>query len=277
MFRRALTFVAGVGLGGICFFNSADAANGYINVSNCLSCVTSTDFVSSATTNAHGLGQAGTYVAVSSTHAETAFVQITGTPVWVTGGDGGKELRLTNITATLIDGSGNSLAGSGESTLETDFNTFDQVSFGTNRSGNIGYVTVPDDYQSSFINSDLTDTAGQIPSWINNQYHITQIPVGTVVTLTYPDGTSAQFIKISASGTIQFEWNGLAWNSAHQLIDQYGNRRVNSNTSGSGTGTANPTPTNGNFAISGEGLCTTTTTVTWGGVFQGSETHYVPC
>lgn len=283
VFRRALAIVAGVSLGGICFFNSADAGNAvipYINVSNCLGCKLSTDFVSAATANAKGLGQPGTYIAVSSTNAETAFVQITGTTVSVKGPDG-PELTLTDITSTLIDGSGNPLAaGSSESTLESDFNNFDQVSFGTNRAGSIGYVTVPDDYQSSFINSDLTDTAGQIPGWINNQYHTTQIPVGTVVTLVYTDGTKAQFIKISASGSIQFEWNQLAWkmvNGLPVLIHLDGSPVTNSNTSGTGAGSATATPVSGNFAMYGEALCVTSTSVTWGGVYQGSETHYVPC
>jgi hypothetical protein len=221
---------------------------------------------------ATGLGQAGTYISVSSTNAETAFVQITGTPVWVTGPGGGKELRLTNITATLIDGSGNSLAGTSESTLEADFNTLDQISFGTNRSVAMGYVFASADYPTA-INADFDDIAGHIPSWLDAQYGIQIVPANTTVTVVFPDQSSATFRK-----NVTWTWTGNAWNAQHQQIYQNGKLKNNPNTGGNGNGSTSVAGAGkANLSLGGEGECTTTTSVSWGGVYQGSETHFVPC
>lgn len=176
------------------FSDSALAINGYIQVNNCVNCVASSDYAASAIQQAKGSATSGTYIQVSTTGASTAFVEVTGTLGWVTI-DGAREPTLVNVTTNFVDTSGNSLAGFSEGTLETYFSNMDQTYFGTARNGEIGFINVPPDYNTSFINSDVEDIGAQIPGWIASQYHITIIPVPCVVTVSFQDGTTAQYIK----------------------------------------------------------------------------------
>ncbi len=63
-----------------------------------------------------------------------------------------------------------------------------------------------------------------------------QIPVGTVITVTFSDGTTAQYVKQSATATYQWLWNGIAHNKAGQLINRAGGVISNPNTAGTGGG-----------------------------------------
>jgi hypothetical protein len=269
----------GVLLAWIAFSDSAYALNGAVTVSGCTNCLTSTDFLTAATNLARSTVSPGTYAMIGTSYASTAYVAVTGDIVTVIRG-GAPEQVLRNITATPIDASGNSLAGSSESSLESTFQQLDQMSFGTSRSGKIGFLQVPVDISPTFINiaEGMISLEGQIPALISNQYGITTgIPAGTVVTVVFQDQSKAQFYKVSAADTSQWLWNGFAWNSKNQLIDQFGNLRINPNSGGRGTGAGTVNMGAGNFGFEGDGFCVATTSVTWGGVFQGAEIHVLPC
>ena len=104
----------------------------------------------------------------------------------------------------------------------------------------VGNVNVPDvDYSSFVCNCDLEEMGAQVANWITTQYHMVSetLPVGTVVTLYFKDGSTAQFQKSSATGTYRWGWNGKAKNSQNQpLKDQYGNLLNPKNPTAGGSG-----------------------------------------
>jgi hypothetical protein len=139
-------------------------------------------------------------------------------------------------SGTPVDSSGNSLAGNSESANESFFATLDQVIFAANRSAP-QTVTVPDDYTSTFINSTEGEVspgigAGLIAMGINPA----QFPVGTLITVKFTDGTTAQYIKASGGGSYQWTWTGIAHDSQGHLMLRNGQRVANPNTAGNGSG-----------------------------------------
>src|SRR5262249_29726460 len=137
---------------------------------------------------------------------------------------------------TPIDDSGNSLAGESESAQEGFYQTFDQTTFGVSRSFPTK-VTMPDEYSGSFINSSPEETSPGIGRALGLMgINPGNIPVGTTITVEFEDGTTAQYIKQSATATYQWLWNGVAHNKAGQRIDLHGNVIGNPNTAGTGGG-----------------------------------------
>jgi hypothetical protein len=148
---------------------------------------------------------------------------------------GGKAL-WTQTAAVPIDSTGASIAGETESSQEAFYIALDQTLFGANR-GNPTTLNMPENYSVSFIGSEDGETSpgiGQALFLVG--INPAEIPVGTVITVTFSDGTTAQFVKQSATATYQWLWNGVAHNKAGQRINRAGGVIANPNTAGAGGG-----------------------------------------
>jgi hypothetical protein len=273
---KVLQLAAGMSLAWICLAQSAYALNGFTNISACTNCQTSADFISAANTQAISMGGPGLYVVMSSNYTKTAYISVTGTikTVYI---QGLPEQVFRNPVGTPVDVSGNSLSSFSEGSLEAEFEGIDQTQFGTNRGSSIGIVQCPSNYEASFVGSDLEALSAEISGFINQQYNITQIPVGTTVTVQFADLTKATFTKVYYMSQPTWTWTGYAWDAHGNLIDHSGNLILNRNTSGGGGGSSHATNGGGYYQLDNGNLCQTETTVTWGGLVLSYNFHYLPC
>jgi hypothetical protein len=106
------------------------------------------------------------------------------------------------------------------------------------------------------------------------------IPVGTTITVKFDDGTSAQYVKVSAYSTYQWTWNGIAHNKKGQKMLRNGSVPTNPNSGGTGGGNIQTTGfgagSGWSFGVAGFGSCTSITTIT----VNGDNTDYMyvhPC
>jgi hypothetical protein len=219
---------------------SARAANGFTHVSVC-NCATTADFTAAAKTiSASNHPSANfntpvtaTYTVVSATTTRTAYIQVSGELVYSLQGH---SVTWVVSAAVPVDSTGASIASETESSQESFYGALDQTLFGANR-GAPTTLNMPDDYAASFINSDDGETSPGIgQALILAGINPASIPINTVITVTFSDGTTAQFVKQSATATYQWLWNGVAHNKAGQRINRSGNVISNPNTAGVGGG-----------------------------------------
>ncbi len=230
--RKMLPFSAGMILAWICGANSAYALNGLTVVDTCTSCATTADFVNEGAAAAEAYGAKGTYYVISASQASSAFIQVNGH--FVT--RNGEQLWLL-VSATPIDSSGNSLAANSESANESYFAALDQVLWGVSRNNPI-VVDEPPAYAGSFINTSDDEITPGISNALLLEKGINpnSIDLGTVITVKFQDGTSAQYQKVSKVSSYMWQWNGTAHNKDGKLIDRAGNLKINPNTAGAGAG-----------------------------------------
>jgi hypothetical protein len=281
--KKAAVLAAGIMVGCIGISSSANAANGFTNIATCTNCQTTADFNSAAASQALALASPGTYVVVSSNFASTSYVSVTGTlRLSGSGFGGGSHLVLTNIATTPVDATGASIASLSEADQESLYHTIDMSLFGTNRKQPFKGVHEPTQYASSFIGYDESEVvpgigAALILMGINQN----AFSPGDMITVTFDDGTSAEFVKNASTATYQWSWTGKAWDKNGNPIDRSGNLVANPNTSGNGGGSFAGSGNGGGlafgFALAGFGACFTDTTVTIDGVQVAYEAHYVPC
>ena len=101
-------------------------------------------------------------------------------------------------------------------------------------------VNEPDEYAGSFINSTEEEVVPGIgAALLAKGIDPGSIAVGTLITVTFSDGTTAQYIKASSTSSYQWTWTGVAHNKAGQLIRRDGSVIANPNTTGDGGGTYN--------------------------------------
>jgi hypothetical protein len=97
-------------------------------------------------------------------------------------------------------------------------------------------------YQGSFIcNCDLEDMGTQAQNWLVQQYgnSAAVLAPGTIITLKFADGSTAQFIKISGATDIMWQRTGTAHDKNGNLINSHGPLAQNNpNTSGGGSASA---------------------------------------
>jgi len=263
--------------------SSSEALQNYMYVAKC-ACQTTSDFTNAAKAKASILGRSGTYMVTSTTKPETANILIIGSvvvkdgePTWV-------------LSSTYpIDANGNSLAGSAETYLETYYTTYDASIFGWLRGESnsaLGKIAVPDTYQTSFVcNCEVEDMAGQVPTWIQQQYpgfNIGAMVAGTPVTVVFKDGSTAVFLRAAIGATSAFLWSGHATNSANkQIIDTHGTLANPPNPTATGggliTGTPLPSGLPYTWTITGEDECgfTSSAYLPDGTTFESSG--YGPC
>lgn len=272
---RLLALTAGAVLASMC--GSAWAINGNIYTTSC-ACQTTSDFSAAAVQASNEQGWGGTYLLVSSSVARTALMRVQGqhrvdkfgNDYWVA------------LSATPMDDSGNSLAGSPEGTLQAIYGSFDQVTFGTSRnapirsdlspnSAMVNFVTATDAIVSQFLNKDPNYYAALRGSHL-----------GDILTLDFKDFTAEfQLVAIDATTGFQtWKWNGKAWDVWGNRVDHNGHIVRNTNTGGAGGGSAQVTGfgngSNWSFGVGALGSCTSVTTIT----VNGEQTDYVfvhPC
>ena len=207
----------------------AHALNGYIRVTACPNCSTSAQFAAHAVIQATTLVRTGTYAVMSQNYDRTAYVRVTGT-IKTKIREGLPESELVDAVGVVIDTEG------GAVTSDTQFDQLDQVLFGVNRSNPIT-VRVPSNYAVSFIgNIDEEIVPGIGQGLILKAINPASIAAGTVITVTFEDGTTAQYVKASATATYQWTWNGVAHNAQGQRINRDGSLKSKPNSGGAGGG-----------------------------------------
>jgi hypothetical protein len=184
---------------------------------------------------------------------------------------------LLNAVGVAVDENGASATS--QSALEQN----DMRLYGTNRKAPIKPVKVPADYGTSVIGNAalVEDTSSAISQelYITRQINPNSIPVGTVVTVTWQDGSSAKFRRISVMGSLQWDYvEGSARDKNGNKIDLNGNIIGNSNTGGRGEGSASFGGVSGwGFGAQGMDRCMSTTSLTHNGVVQWTYTQILPC
>jgi hypothetical protein len=188
-------FSAGVLIGGILASGSVSALNGFSYFLTCATCATSSNFTGAAANLARSQQSAGLYIVTSAISPATAYVQIAGQLVNVGDGSQSPVWRFEITSTVLVDASGNSLAGLSEASLQANFQSFDQMFYGVTRGAGIGQVSVPSDIAPSWVGiaEGLEVLQAKIPSLIYQQYNINQIPVGTTITVVFPDGSKVSW------------------------------------------------------------------------------------
>jgi len=244
--------------------SSAYGLNQFSYVSSCSTCQTTADFVTAAKATARGVESSGVYQIVSTAAPESAYIQITGSTVRGPSG----ETRFVVSTAVPIDSNGNSLAASSESANESFYATLDQVAFGANRSAP-QTVNEPAEYAGSFINSTEEEVVPGIgAALIQKGINPGSIQNGTIITVKFSDGTTAQYVKVSSTSSYQWTWTGIAHNKDGKLMNRDGSLVANPNTSGGGGGAFSspgfgPAVTDF-FFLSSAGLCSFGGTIEFG-------------
>jgi hypothetical protein len=234
-FKKTFIRLAGIFSCCLIFSVPVPALNGPSYVATCTNCATTSDFTAAAISQAEALVRPGTYVMVSTSTAETAYMLITGTVRLSGSGFGGNSHPiLTNIAATPISSTGASLAGEPESTLESYYAALDQTFMGTERSNpNVwiaGWLPPFEISTDSEIADALYSHAASILDGLDD---------GDTITLTWTDGSGivAQFTVNKLAGVFV----GITFKSATRNgkpCDRQGNSITNPNTSGDGGGIA---------------------------------------
>jgi hypothetical protein len=245
----------------LCPDGTVHALNGFTYVAGCTSCKTSSDFVAQAAIVAKAERTSGTYTVVSFANPETAYVKVTGIL-----GINGEDRQVFIITSAVpVDSSGNSLAGESEASQEAFFGTLDSTIFGVNR-GNPISVNEPYVYASSFVNSDDAEVGPGIDQALLDKGILwSSLPDGTVITVVFTDGTSAQFYLENNSSSDHWIWNGTAHNQQGQPINRNGIVLSNPNSSGGGGGDVSAPPIGGDltYFIGGKPQCRYSVTLDW--------------
>jgi hypothetical protein len=181
-----------------------------------------------------------------------------------------------------VDINGNSIAGQSEAVLESDYYLIDVGLFGTSRSKPI-YLNVSSQYAGSIINSDDAEVGPGIDQALyNSGVNWAELPAGATVTVTFSDGTKAQFYK-SGNMSYHWIWNGVAFDKNGSKINRQG-QLTKPNTSGTGAGLANVDGVGGKsggsnytFGLTTVPNCEVVITVGDGGITFGDFHYVVPC
>lgn len=187
---------------------------------------------------------------------------------------------------TPVDASGNSIAGTAEASQEAFYKVLDITISGTQRDYPFYFWTTISGMPRSFIGS----TDAVINAVINNNPTVLALYSGlannSVVTITFSDGTTAEFVVniISmAGGTVKVvvTWSGIAHDKTGRLINRDGTLVPNPNTGGSGGGNVGVhgfgPGSNWNFQFHGQPFCTLEGTVTGENGQSTTDIMRLPC
>lgn len=162
---------------------------------------------------------------------------------------------------------------------DTQLDQIEQVVFGVKRSNPI-IVRMPSNYATSFsgsLDEEIIPGIGQglIAMGINPAF----IEVGTVITVKFDDGTTAQYVKMSPMSTYQWTWNGVAHNAQGKRINRNGSLVGNPNSGGAGGGEARSTRGANTFRMMGSGQCGAAGSISDGNnaVLLNYTYNYLPC
>lgn len=261
--------------------NVAQAQNNWYT-KKCPTCTTGANFKADAQNRAYLDLAPGTYLVVNDTN-RAAFVKVTGNVVNVCPPTEPCYPELRNITTNIVDSQGATVApGAGEG---ASLEFIDQQLFGTNRSDPLPQIQAPGG--STLVNNAgwQEDADVLIRDWIADQgiqTNDSRIKRGTVVTVKYPDGSTAQFKRETVIGTGQWVYvEGSARNAAGKPINPWNGSIVSAPTSGTGSGgDISGTSSNGqsSFGMVAEaGYCVQRTTFHLNGALYGAHTAIVRC
>jgi hypothetical protein len=186
------------------------------HVIGCNQCATTADFLAAAQNQSNIDQIGGRYMVMSSSEPKTAVVRVTGKFVWV---NGETVWRITSAYPT--DGSGNSISSYSEGAQEGVYQALDEVIIGSDRSTPGFFWSSPNSAPGPSFTT-TSDTA--VENWINNDNAAAtaNMPSGTLVTVTFPDGSEAEYELEVLGGKRVWSWNNKAWNKAHQPINKQG-------------------------------------------------------
>jgi hypothetical protein len=278
------TALGGALLASVLVANPAHAANGFVFAANCANCQTSAQFVSAAVSAAQVQLLPGTYIVTSVPYPATAYVKVAGTLCFTPLPN--MHAYLCNITTTLVDASGNSLAGQSEATLEATFAAIDLMFFGNIRkSGAInGVIKIPPTYGITPIGNEAweVDTSNGIQNalWFTLGIDGGNVPPLTVVSVAWKDGTTAQFIRTNSVPTLLWKYvpNSMKDKDGTPITPIAGTTIQNPNTGGKGGGIVIPTvPTPYYLYFQASQYCTATTTLDDGSGTVYQYVYYVTC
>jgi hypothetical protein len=274
----------------MCSASPSFALNGFINVTGCQNCQTSADFSAAATSQAQALVKVGFYAVTSINFPETAYVRVngtirmecTGTPCTI---KPGAPIRLSNVTTTFVDASGNSLAGESESALEAAFTAIDQMLFGNFRTqGKLSKVIpIPPAYGTTPIGNEVWDVdtnTGINVALGNMNVNPATLPAGTIISVVWADGTTAQFIRTNSVPSILWVYvpGSMRDKNGNPITPISGTMVPNPNTAGAGGGNSQPAaPNPATITITGTEYCQMGVTLSNGVDTIYVYIFYVPC
>lgn len=231
--------------------------------------------------NGRNGGLTGLFVASNPTAALSAFVRSSGT--WSRSCDGKGTCIWTGGTLTAVKADGTPLL------VDADLTTVDQGLFAQMRvaSAVSAIIPAPTEYGGSYINSsgadEDTNSAISYVLYITRAVNPNSIPLETIVTVKWADGTTAQYVRTSTTGSYQWAYKaGSARDAQGRPINPDGTLGANPHNTGSGGGSDSVvvTPTGGynwDFNLSGGSSCTGIVTVTDGDGSYSGFTVFFPC
>ncbi|MEO8019565.1 MAG: hypothetical protein ABI769_17275 [Pseudomonadota bacterium] len=207
---------------------SSDARAGNIYVVDCTTCTTIDNFKSWAGYTAAQRGIAGTYLVIGPTLS--AYIRVAGQRATTCTPNGECTSYLKILSLQSIS------SGGANAPTDSDLANNDTELFGTTRVDKLPPVTLPENYQTSIVNS-YDEEIGPGISFALVQLNINPgtVRIGTEVTVKFKDGTKATFRKISNS-TEMWIWTGKAWDKDGNPINRDGSPKTNPNPPGGGFG-----------------------------------------
>lgn len=272
-----------------CGFSSAQAMNANTRTIHCATCSTPSEFSAAASNDNNSNVQANAvYTVISDSQAMSAYVNVTGS--WW-------PLPPTYTSFIWVIDTHTPMAENGGAlsvdlpTAQAQMGVTDVGLFGYTRNArtpNISTINMPSNYDSSFINSsDELDSPGIGFALGQMGVNPSSFPIGSKLTVVYPDGSKAVFVKASNLATYQWVWDGIhAWNAQGKPINRSGTIIGNPNTAGGGSGSATESATvltsvgdtaAGLWILYQQQMCVHTTEYRINGTYVGTFTGYAPC
>jgi len=261
----------------ICGFAPQSAQAGNIYTLQCSWCTTVNDFKGQAGFAAAQRGHGGTFQVVGGDNALSAYIRVSGQHATTCDSNGECRSYFRVLSMTSVT-SGGSPAGTA-----ADLSRNDAEIFGTSRPQRIPPIALPTAYQSSIINSlDEEIGPGINAALVAKGINPGSIPVGTVVKVMFADGTSATFIKISGSSSLQWEWTGDAWDANGNPINRNGTPKTNPNVGGFFGGSAEGSfvdreGANVVYSMTTSSKCIKIVTISVNGIRWGSWLGWTSC
>lgn len=259
--------------------STGHATNLFSFVTSCSDCATVEQLRATGLQEAMAQATPGMYLVSSEQTARSAYVRVTGMRVVVC-----SPTNRDDCHASLRNAAATALTGDGIEATDDDLQAIDEKIFGVSRENKIPTVKLSTQYARSFINSQDEELTGGISnSLLNINVNTVTLPIGSVVLVTFDDGSSAQFVK-RCNCTDMWGWTGLAWDSQGKRIHRDGTPIANPNTSGNGGGSrqfsipgGSTTFVNAYSGSASDGTCIFTLSIFQDGVLVSFHKNIGPC
>jgi hypothetical protein len=261
---------------------SFSALAGDIRMIECATCSAPIDFQNAAISDSYYNPGNLTYIVVSESAPRTAYVHVSGYWMW---DPFTYQNWWTPSGATMVNNDGG-LLSTDPSTASAQLEVIDVNFFAAARdnSPKVFQISMPVEYADSFIGSDdALDSPGIGYALLAKGINPATLQVGTVILVTYADGSKAAFVRTPGLSTLLFIWNGLnAWDSQGRPVNRNGTLLLNPNSTGNASGSASISDISyanesTMWVVVGSPLCAASSTLHIGGVLAGTWSGYVPC